>query len=115
MRKRQIARNVIDYRTDRKIVTRYARVIATIYKRGPLGQAAERIIEWVACSPRPLRWGEVQAIFFIDPQTNTSDFEDRRLRKSPKRLCGSLVDVCKVDGVPEAEAVLTLVHDTARR
>ena len=96
-------------------VPSYERVVATIYKKsGPQQEAAVRIIDWVACAKRPLRWGEVQATFFIDLHTGSSDFQGRRLRKSCKRLCGSLIDVTKKADKPEAEAILTLVHDTAR-
>ena len=73
-----------------------------------------RIIEWVACAKRPLRWREVQATFFIDPKNGDCDYQDRRLRKSCKKLCSSLIDVqLGTEGAP-TEALLHLVHDTAR-
>lgn len=98
----------------RVFTTSYERVVRTIYRKGPQGVAAARIIAWVACAKRPLRWGEVQATFFVEPLTSMSDFEGRRLRKSCKQLCGSLVDVSKAEGSADADAVLHFVHDTAR-
>jgi hypothetical protein len=84
-----------------------------VFKEGPQGVAAIKIIGWVACAERPLKWRELQATFFIDPKTSTCDYHGRKLRKGCKKLCGSLIDLQTVKAKPETEAVLHLVHDTA--
>ena len=89
-------------------------MVATVYRKGRPGEAAVRIINWVACARRPLTWGEIQATFFVDPDKGTADFQDRKLVKTCKRLCGSLIDVSKNSGEPEADMVVNLVHETAR-
>jgi hypothetical protein len=43
-----------------------------------------------------------------------ADYRGKKLRKSCKKLCGSLIDLQRVDAEPETEAVMHLVHDTAR-
>ena len=94
---------------------RYERVVTTVYKKGRQGAAAKQIIAWVAYAQRPLTWGEVQALFFVDPSKCTADYHGKRKRQSCKELCGSLVDTSINNGEPEAETVLTLVHETGRR
>jgi hypothetical protein len=85
-----------------------------VFTESPQGIAAKQITGWVACAKRPLKWREIQATFFIDPKMSTCNYPGRRLRKDCKKLCGSLIDLQKVDSEPETEAVLHLVHDTAR-
>lgn len=96
---------------------RYERIVQRIYTNP---QAAEResaksILEWIVCAKRPLRWNEIQAIFSLDLDNETVDFQGRCLRpKAPdschsvvKNLCGSLVEI-------SAGNVIHLVHDTAK-
>ncbi len=54
-------------------------------------------------------------MFWIDPHTGTSDYEERRLRVTPKDLCGSLVETksSERDTSPLGE-VVELVHSTAK-
>ncbi|KAL9064863.1 MAG: hypothetical protein Q9161_008605 [Pseudevernia consocians] len=55
---------------------------------------AQRILSWVVCARRPLKWHEFQGgIFSIDTDSQTVDFEDRRLRVTSKDLCGSLIEI----------------------
>jgi hypothetical protein len=76
---------------------------------------AVKILAWIICSKRPLRWREIQAIFSIDPKNATVDFESRSLLVTAKELCGSLVDIRTLgESVVELDEVIDLVHDTAK-
>ena len=68
---------------------------------------ARRILGWIVCAKRPLRWHEIQGALSIQLDDRRVDFDKRRLRVDMKDLCGSLVDV-HIDGAVE------LVHTTAR-
>ncbi|EON64652.1 hypothetical protein W97_03885 [Coniosporium apollinis CBS 100218] len=59
---------------------------------------AGRLLGWLACAKRPLKWSEIQAAWAINPDDPTADFEDRKLLVGPKDLCGHLVTV-NSDGV----------------
>lgn len=75
--------------------------------------AAKLILDWAVCARRPLRLNELQAVFSMDLDTETIDFEGRCLRPKDqchfvvKSLCGSLVEILKGD-------MIHLVHDTAK-
>ncbi|KAJ0123834.1 hypothetical protein J7T55_012304 [Diaporthe amygdali] len=95
----------------------YERVAIRILKESPPSahQYASKILGWVTCAARPLRWREIQSIFCIDSESNTMDYEDKRLRVSCKQLCGSLVDVHQVlYGQPGPDDIVTIVHGSAR-
>lgn len=78
-------------------------------------QAALKILSWVTCAVRPLRWREIQSIFCINVESSTVNYEDRRLRVSCKQLCGSLVDVHQaLHGQPGPDDIVTIVHGSAR-
>lgn len=78
-------------------------------------KSALKILGWVTCAARPLRWREIQSIFCIDVESNTMDYEESRLRVSCKKLCGSLVDVHQVlHGQPGPDDIVTIVHGSAR-
>lgn len=72
------------------------------------------MLEWIVCAKRTLRWNELQAIFSLDLNTETVDFEGRCLRPNAldqchsvaKRLCGSLVEI--------SNDIIHLVHHTAK-
>jgi len=68
--------------------------------------AAKRLLGWLVCAIRPLRWHEVQGAASYDVEDHTFDFEERKFRKDPKGLCGSLVDM-------HADAEIRFVHLTA--
>ena len=61
-----------------------------------------------------MRWREVQALFYVNPERNTCDYDGRKLRKGCKELCGSLVDLHQRKDESENEAFLDIVHQTAR-
>lgn len=80
---------------------------------------AERILHWVICAKRPLRWREVQATFCIDLEMGNVDYEERRLLVTCKELCGAFIDIhqIKARGASQdvhPEAILKLVHQTAQ-
>lgn len=78
-------------------------------------QAASKILGWVTCAARPLRWREIQSIFCIDVESSTVEYEENRLRISCKKLCGSLVDVHQpLHGQPGPDDIVTIVHESAR-
>lgn len=76
---------------------------------------ARKLLGWVACAKRPLRWREIQALFCIDPIQGTVDYTGERLRVTCKELCGALVDVHLVPGQsPGRDDIVNIVHRTAR-
>ncbi|KAI1279464.1 hypothetical protein F5Y07DRAFT_43858 [Xylaria sp. FL0933] len=81
-------------------------------------EAAAKIIGWLTCAVRPLRWNEIQALFCIDPYKEGCNPRCRRL-DSCKALCGSFVEVDEhdpsSDDSQEISPEVNLVHDTARR
>ena len=87
----------------------YARILDSICKDpdNPETQDAKKLLGWLVCAKRPLKWHEIQGAVSIDVRSETVDFEDRRLRVSSKDLCGSLVEVLE-DGTVE------LIHLTAK-
>ncbi|KAL8950879.1 MAG: hypothetical protein Q9222_003113 [Ikaeria aurantiellina] len=92
----------------------YERICETAFKDGPQKKAVIKIIGWTVCTSRKLRWREVQAAFYVVPGQNHSDYNGRKLRKTCKQLCGSLVDLSTQPNDPPNEAILEIVHHTAR-
>ena len=86
----------------------YERIVNRVYNNPvvPEREDAARIISWVVCARRPLKWNEIQAIFSTDVESQSVDFSDR-LRVTGKDICGSLVDIRPGD-------IIELVHETAR-
>lgn len=68
---------------------------------------AKRLLNWIICAKRTLKWHEIQGAVSIDTDTESVDFEERRLRVHAKDLCGSLIDILPGDRVD-------LVHGSAR-
>jgi GPI inositol-deacylase-like protein len=96
---------------------RYGRVISSVLENVPQKQkeVASRIIGWVTCAKRPLKWREIEATFSIDYTNSTLAYERGKLREGCKWFCGSLVDLQWGETDPITEAIITLVHETARR
>jgi hypothetical protein len=69
---------------------------------------AHKILGWMVCATRPLKWYEVQAAVSTDVEEQTVDFDERMLRVHIRDLCGSLVQIAAGDRVG-------LVHHTARQ
>lgn len=95
-------------------VDRYERVAIRIFKESHPAERedATKILGWLICAQRLLRWREIQSLFCIDPKTGTVDYEGDRLMVSCKQLCGSLIDVHR--GQISSEDVVDIVHGTAR-
>jgi hypothetical protein len=69
---------------------------------------ARKLLGWMICARRPLKWHEIQGAVSIDPVGQTVNFDDRKLRVHIRDLCGSLVQVLPGDRVE-------LVHSTAKQ
>lgn len=68
---------------------------------------ASKLLGWLVCARRPLKWHEIQGAIAIDLETQTIDFEKRKLWVDSKHLCGSLVEI-------RAGGTIELVHTTAK-
>lgn len=93
--------------TDRDI--RYGRIIERLLNSQEHPSRRKNIIRllgWLACAKRPLRWYEIQAAWSIDIEEEKFDPE-RRFVEDSKDLCASLVEIC-------SDGTVTLVHSTAR-
>ncbi|KAI0971544.1 hypothetical protein F4678DRAFT_87902 [Xylaria arbuscula] len=77
--------------------------------------AAAKVLSWLTCAVRPLKWNEIQCLFCIDPYKGVSNSRNRRV-DSCKSLCGSFVEVGEHSlDMPQISPVVSLVHETARR
>ncbi|KAF5004202.1 hypothetical protein FDECE_9284 [Fusarium decemcellulare] len=96
-----------------------ARVIARVLSESYPESRREntrKLLGLVIGAQRPLKWREVQAFFCIDQREGKANYEERRLRKSSKELCGSLVDAHRVAGETSiSEEIIQIVHPTAQR
>jgi hypothetical protein len=68
---------------------------------------AQKLLGWMVCARRPLKWHEIQGAVSIDPDEETVDFDERKLRINIRDLCGSLIQVLPGDR-------MELVHSTAK-
>lgn len=87
----------------------YERIISRIRQtRSPAEwKIAQKLLGWMVCARRPLKWHEIQAAVSMEPINQTIDFDERRLRVHIKDLCGSLIQVLPEDRIE-------LVHSTAK-
>ncbi|KAG4273469.1 hypothetical protein FPRO04_09592 [Fusarium proliferatum] len=96
----------------------YNRITQRILKRhGPSRhKTVRKILGWVTCAARPLRWREIQSRFCIDAEKETCNIRNLR-RDSCKTICSSLVDVTDCDMFPniESEQFTSMVHETATK
>ncbi|GAW14444.1 hypothetical protein ANO14919_038470 [Xylariales sp. No.14919] len=81
-------------------------------------EAAAKILRWLTCAIRPLRWNEIQCMCCIDPHSGVCNPKHRRVDNC-KTLCGSFVDVDDVldrrlNTSLQSNPVVSLVHSTAR-
>lgn len=86
----------------------YARIVDSIFNNpeNPDYEDAERLLGWLICAKRPLKWHEIQGAISIDSSDQSVDFENRQLRVDSKDLCGSLVEI-------HLDETIELVHLTA--
>ncbi|KLO80952.1 Uncharacterized protein LW93_9200 [Fusarium fujikuroi] len=96
----------------------YDRIAQRIIKKQGYSRhkTVKKILGWVVCATRPLRWREIQSRFCIDADKEICNAKCLR-RDSCKSICSSLVDVTNCDMFPniESEQVVTMVHETATR
>ncbi|KAF5705135.1 heterokaryon incompatibility protein het-E-1 [Fusarium mundagurra] len=78
--------------------------------------SVKRILGWVICAARPLRWREIQSRFCINAEQQICDIDNLRL-DSCKQICSSFVDItdCELFPSTESEQVVTMVHETATK
>ncbi|KAJ0139251.1 Sugar transporter STL1 [Fusarium oxysporum f. sp. albedinis] len=94
----------------------YDRIAQRILKKHGRSRhkTVKKILGWVICATRPLRWREIQSRFCIDAEKETCNIRNLR-RDSCKSICSSLVDVTNCDMFPNigSEQVISMVHKTA--
>lgn len=66
-----------------------------------------KVLAWVVCAPRPLRWREVQAATSIDLDRERVNM-NRKLLETPKGLLAAFIEV-------QDNGMVELVHETARK
>lgn len=91
---------------------RYARIIERVLNQNTSTRKsdAQRLLQWLVCTKRPLKWYEFQAAACVDFNGEDYDpkvFSRRMWRESPKDLCGSLIEHHK-------DETVDFVHPTAR-
>lgn len=68
---------------------------------------AKKILGWMTCARRPLKWHEIQGALSVDTTDRTVDFVQRQSRTHIREICGSLISNLSGDR-------LELVHVTAK-
>ncbi|KAL9618244.1 MAG: hypothetical protein Q9160_007014 [Pyrenula sp. 1 TL-2023] len=88
----------------------YERVVKRVYENPNRGERieAERLLNWIVCAKRPLRWHEIQGAVAIDLDAGEVDVESHLIYDNAKDICGSLVTILKDNSI-------TMVHGTARQ
>ncbi|KAF2800244.1 hypothetical protein K505DRAFT_229183, partial [Melanomma pulvis-pyrius CBS 109.77] len=90
---------------------RYARIVERII--GPTVQtrsrkeSAKKLLGWLACSKRVLKWHEIQGAVSVDFEDGIIS-PDLHFRDDCKSICASLVEI-------SSDGSVVLVHSTARR
>jgi hypothetical protein len=70
-------------------------------------RTAKKLLGWLLCARRPLKWHEIQGGMSFDYNTNTFNYAGRHLLRDIKHFCGSIVDIHK-------GGAIELVHMTAK-
>ncbi|KAI1311218.1 hypothetical protein F5Y03DRAFT_324179 [Xylaria venustula] len=86
----------------------YERILKRIFESRDdtsVKASIRRILGWITCARRPLKWTEVQGAVCVDMEKQTLNY-DRKLSDSPDSLFASLVSI--------REDTVELVHETAR-
>ncbi|PMD12225.1 hypothetical protein NA56DRAFT_756767 [Hyaloscypha hepaticicola] len=94
-------------RFPRGLEDAYARIVDRILGDPSTKEDAKRLLGWLVCARRPLKWREIQCAVSINLDAKDIDLAERQLRVGSKILCGSLVEQ-RSDGSVE------MVHLTAR-
>jgi hypothetical protein len=95
------------YTTLTNAESSYERTISHIKSKTNLSQwqIVKNVLGWLVCAKRPLTWKEIQFATLVDLDTQSVEYEDRRLRNHIHEILGSLVTITG-DRV-------SLVHNTA--
>ncbi|KIW84080.1 hypothetical protein Z517_03326 [Fonsecaea pedrosoi CBS 271.37] len=68
---------------------------------------AKKVLGWMMCAKRPLKWHEIQGALSTDTTSRTVDFAQRRSHVHIREICGSLISELSGDR-------LELVHVSAK-
>jgi hypothetical protein len=92
------------------VISSYARIVHRVFTEAEPAEKedAGKLLGWLVCAKRPLKWHEIQGAWSFNTDTRTFDYEERRLRTDSKELCGSLVEI-------HHGGVIDLVHLTAKQ
>ncbi|KAI1113983.1 putative zinc finger protein [Nemania sp. NC0429] len=92
-----------------KISHAYNRIMARITEQAPQAAIEDslRLLGWLVCAKRTLKWREIQVMNSIDLDMQAVELERRSFIKSPKDLCASLVEI-------RSDGTLEFVHLTAK-
>ncbi|KAK9774284.1 putative C2H2-type domain-containing protein [Seiridium cardinale] len=90
----------------------YGRIVSRILDTQTAARRDDslKLLEWLVCAKRPMKWYEIQGALCIDLQNDSGreiDFQARRFRETPKDLCASLVEFRK-------DRTVEFVHPTAK-
>jgi hypothetical protein len=77
-------------------------------KATPTHVQSLKLLTWMVCAKRPMKWHEIQCAVSIDIDNQNVDWERRKFSVDSKELCGSLAEVY-------ADGTVNLVHHTAKR
>ncbi|KAL9110913.1 MAG: hypothetical protein Q9227_004528 [Pyrenula ochraceoflavens] len=104
-----VIKELREYSFPKGLEQAYGRIMARIKRDTTDGEwkIAHKLIGWMVCARRPLKWTEIQAAVSMDSEEQTIDFDEGKLRIHIRDLCGSLVQVLPGDRVE-------LVHNTAK-
>ncbi|KAI1736472.1 putative zinc finger protein [Xylaria scruposa] len=93
----------------KKINDAYRRIMHRMFEEAPEAAKEDtlRLLGWLVCAKRPLRWYEIQGMNSINLEEQSVMLEQQRFIQSPKNLCASLVEIRPDDTVE-------FVHLTAK-
>lgn len=77
-------------------------------KASPTHAQSLKLLTWMVCAKRPMKWCEVQCAVSVDMDNQTVDWDRRHFSVDSKDLGGSLVEIY-------SDGTITLVHHSAKR
>ncbi|KAI1321681.1 hypothetical protein F5Y16DRAFT_416784 [Xylariaceae sp. FL0255] len=88
----------------------YERILGRIFKSQSAHNKLllKKVLGWITCALRPLRWAEIQGAVCIDVEQEVIFDHKRKFLDDPKSLFASLIEILEDDTVG-------LVHETARK
>jgi len=88
--------------------TSYSRIMQRLTKTAPPHEQTLKLLTWMVCAKRPMKWREIQCAVSIDIEEQVVDWDRKQFSVDSKDLCGSLVEV-------HADGTVNIVHHTAKR